>query len=119
MSVIFDLAPLTLSLYESQGESGAWRHDGSGADPSKGGPVSSHYLSDVRSLVACTNSLKVTTLDGGRDYVLLDPRWRCGSSMTLPHSTQRTLPASSSSSVTPSEMRRLCVQLWGGLFERG
>ena len=39
--------------------------------------------------------------------------------MTLPHPTQRTLPASCSSSVTRSDNRRLCVQVWGGLVERG
>jgi hypothetical protein len=36
--------------------------------------------------------------------------------MTLPHSTQRTLPASCSSSVRQSEIRRVCVQVWGGLI---
>lgn len=35
-----------------------------------------------------------------------------------PHSTHRTLPASCSSSVTQSEMRRLCVQAQGGLIGR-
>jgi hypothetical protein len=38
--------------------------------------------------------------------------------MTLPHSTQRTLPASCSSFVTPSETRRPCVQMRGGLVGR-
>ena len=49
--------------------------------------------------------------DGGGNYAPLVFRWRCGSGMTPPHSTQRTLPASCSSSVTLSEIRRLCVQV--------
>ena len=36
--------------------------------------------------------------------------------MRLPHSTQRTLPASCSSSETQSEIRRLCVQALEGLI---
>jgi len=52
------------------------------------------------------------------DYVPLASRWRCGSGTTPPHSTQRTLPALCSSSETQSEIRRLCVQLQGGLIGR-
>ena len=39
--------------------------------------------------------------------------------MTPPHSIQRTLPAWCSSSVTESEIRRLCVQAQGGLIGSG
>ena len=56
--------------------------------------------------------------EGRGDYVPLDSRWRCGSGMTPPHSTQRTLPALCSSSKTQSEIRRLCVQVQGGLIVR-
>jgi hypothetical protein len=52
------------------------------------------------------------------DYVSLASRWRCGSGMTLPHSKQCTLPALCSSSETQSEIRRLCVQVEGGLIRR-
>ena len=45
-------------------------------------------------------------------------RWRCGSGMTLSHSRQRTLPASCSSGAQQSEIRRLCVQVRGGLNGR-
>lgn len=82
----------------------------------KAGRSVAKYLSEARSLVACTSSLRVATLDGSRDYVPMDTRWRYGSRMTLPHSTQRTLPASCSSSVTRSEIRRLCVQMRRGLI---
>ena len=54
-----------------------------------------------------------------KDYASLAFHWRWGSRMTLPHSTQRTLPALCSSSETQSEMRRLCVQAQGGLIESG
>lgn len=40
---------------------------------------------------------------------------RPGSGTMLPHSTHRTLPALCSSSVTQSEMRRLCLQAQRGL----
>lgn len=46
----------------------------------------------------------------GRDYIPLDFRWRWGLGIMLPHSTQRTLPALCSSSVTLSEIRRPCAQ---------
>ena len=46
-----------------------------------------------------------------RDYAFLASHWRYGSGMTPPHSTQRTLPASCSSAVTQSEIRRLFVQV--------
>ena len=36
--------------------------------------------------------------------------------MTLPHSTQCTLPALCSSSETQSEISRLCLQVAGGLI---
>ena len=52
------------------------------------------------------------------DYVSLDSRWRSGSGMMPPHSTQRTFPALRSSSETQSEITRLCVQAEGGLIER-
>jgi hypothetical protein len=73
------------------------------------------YLSESRSTVSCARSLMVTETGGERDYVSLDSRWRCGSGMTLPHSTQCTLPALCSSSETQSEIRRLCLQIAGGL----
>ncbi len=53
-----------------------------------------------------------------RGYVPLAFRWRCGSGMTLSHSTQRTMPASCSSSVTRMEIMRLCMQARGGLVGR-
>ena len=56
---------------------------------------------------------------GRKDYAPLAFHWRWGSRMTLPHSTQRTLPALCSSSETQSEMRRLCVQAQGELIESG
>ena len=56
--------------------------------------------------------------EGRGDYVPLDSRWRCGSGMTLPHSTQRTMPALCSSSETQSEIRRLCAQVQGGFIVR-
>lgn len=46
-------------------------------------------------------------------------RWRCGSGTMPPHSTQRTFPALCSSSVTLSEIRRLCAQAQDGLIEMG
>ena len=52
------------------------------------------------------------------DYVLLGSRWRCGSGRTPPHSTQRTMPVLCSSSVTLSEIRRLCVQAQAALIGR-
>jgi len=64
-------------------------------------------------------SLRSAKVDGRRDYVSLNSRWRCGSGMTPPHSIQRTLPASCSSSVTQSEIRRLCVHMRGGLIGGG
>ena len=60
-------------------------------------------------------------IEGRGDYVSLDFRWRCGSGMMLPHSTQSTFPALRSSSETQSEITRLCVQgvqAEGGLIER-
>lgn len=57
-------------------------------------------------------------INGGRDYVSLLSPWRCGLGMMPPHSTHRTLPALCSSSVTPSEIRRLCAQAPGGLIGR-
>ena len=87
------------------------------------GPVTSREavakcLSDERSLVARERGLKVATLVGRRGYTPLSFRWRCGSGMTPPHSTHRTLPASCSSSETQSEIRRLCVQARGGFVGR-
>ncbi len=76
------------------------------------------YLSECRSTVSCARRLVVTETGGARDYVSLDSRWRCGSGMTLPHSTQCTLPALCSSSETQSDIRRLCVQVAGGLIGR-
>ena len=73
------------------------------------------YLSTCRGTVSCARNLMVTKTGGKRDYVSLDSRWRCGSGMTLPHSTQCTLPALRSSSETQSEIRRLCLQAAGGL----
>ena len=75
------------------------------------------YLSACRDTVSCARSLIVVKPE--RDYVPLDSHWRCGSGTMLPHSTQRTLPARCSSSETESEIRRLCVQAWGGFFGRG
>src|SRR6185295_743752 len=74
------------------------------------------YLNESRSTVSCARSLMVTETGGERDYVSLDSRWRCGSGMTLPHSTQCTLPALCSSSETQSEIRRLCRQIAGGVI---
>jgi hypothetical protein len=76
------------------------------------------YLNESRSTVSCARSLMVTETGGERDYVSLDSRWRCGSGMTLPHSTQCTLPALCSSSETQSEIRRLCRQIAGGVIGR-
>lgn len=58
---------------------------------------------------------EASKIDGRRDYVPLAFRWRSGSGTTPLHSTHRTLPALCSSSVTQSEMRRLCVQAQRGL----
>lgn len=69
-------------------------------------------------LVARKRGLKVATLVGRRGYVPLAFRWRCGSGMTLSHSTQRTMPASCSSSVTRMEIMRLCIQARGGFVGR-
>lgn len=74
------------------------------------------YLSECRSPLSCARSLMVIETGGARDYVSLDSLWRCGSGMTLPHSTQCTLPALCSSSETQSEIRRLCRQVAGGLI---
>ncbi len=87
------------------------------------GPVTSREavakcLSDGRGLVARKRGLKVATLVGRRGYVPLAFRWRCGSGMTLSHSTQRTMPASCSSSVTGMEIMRLCIQARGGFVGR-
>ena len=73
---------------------------------------------ESRSTVSCSRSLMVTETGGERDYVSLDSRWRCGSGMTLPHSTQCTLPALCSSSETQSEITRLCRQIAGGVIGR-
>jgi hypothetical protein len=73
------------------------------------------YLSTCRGTVSDARSFMVTKTGGKRDYVFLHSRWRCGSGMTLPHSTQCTLPALCSSSETQSEIRRLCLQVAGGL----
>lgn len=54
-------------------------------------------------------------IDGRRDYISVVPFWRSGSGITPLHSTHRTLPALCSSSVTRSEIRRLCVQAQGGV----
>jgi len=77
------------------------------------------YLSEGRATVPREGSLGVAKTDGRRDYVALASRWRWGSRMTPPHSTQRTLPALCSSSETQSEIRRLCVQVQGGLIVSG
>lgn len=74
------------------------------------------YLSDEKRLVARERGLNVPTLVGRRGYVPYSSHWRCGSGMTHPHSTHRTLPARCSSSETQSEIRRLCVQAWGGFI---
>jgi len=73
------------------------------------------YLSQGSGLVARERGLKIATRVGRRGYVPLAFRWRCGSGMTLSHSTQRTMPAPCSSSVTRMEIMRLCVQASGGL----
>ena len=52
-------------------------------------------------------------------YAPLALRWRCGSGMTLPHSTQLTLPAFRSSTGTQSEIMRLCIQAHGRLTRSG
>ena len=83
------------------------------------GPVTSREavakcLSDERGRVARKRGVKVATLVGRRGYVPLVFGWRCGSGMTLSHSTQRTMPLPCSSSETQSEIRRLCVQARGG-----
>ena len=77
------------------------------------------YLSEGRDTVSRERSLRVAKTDGRRDYVVLASRWRWGSGMTPSHSTQRTLPALCSSSETQSEIRRLCIQVQGGLIGRG
>ena len=77
------------------------------------------YLSEGGDTVSRERSLRATTLMGGGDYVPLTSSWRCGSGITPPHSTQRTLPALCSSSETESEISRLCVQVQGGLIGRG
>jgi hypothetical protein len=41
------------------------------------------YLSECRSAVSCARSLMVTETGGGRDYVSLDSRLRCGLGMTV------------------------------------
>ena len=74
------------------------------------------YLSEDRDTVSSKRSLRGNEIDGRRDYVSLVSRWRCGSGTTPPHSTQRTFPALCSSSETQSEIRRLCVQVQGGLI---
>ena len=73
------------------------------------------YLSTCRGTVSGARSLMVIQ-PVGEGYVPLDSRLRCGSGMTLPHSTQCTLPALCSSSETQSEIRRLCLQVAGGLI---
>ena len=87
------------------------------------GPVTSREavakcLSDGRGLVVRGRGLKIATRVGRRGYVSLVFRWRCGSGMTLSHSTQRTMPASCSSSVTRMEIMRLCIQARGGFVGR-
>jgi hypothetical protein len=54
-----------------------------------------------------------------RHYTPLASRWECGSEMTPPHSTQRTLPAFCSSTETQYEIMRLCVQAQGRLIGSG
>ena len=76
------------------------------------------YLSEDRDTVSRERSLRGNEIDGRRDYVPLASRWRCGSGTTPAHSTQRTLPVLCSSSETQSEIRRLCVQVQGGLIGR-
>lgn len=76
------------------------------------------YLGDGRDPVL-REKTEGHNSDGRRNYVPLASCWRCGSGMMLPHSTQRTLPASCSSSVTQSEIRRLCIQAQSGLNGRG
>ena len=83
------------------------------------GPVTNReavakYLSDGRGLVARKRGLKVATLVGRRGYVPLAFRWRCGSEMTLSHSTQRTMPAWRSFFEAQLEIMRLCIQARGG-----
>ena len=87
------------------------------------GPVTSgeavaKCLSDGRGPVARERRLKIATCVGRRGYVPLAFRWRCGSGMTLPHSTHRTLSASCSSSVTRMEIMRPCIQVRGGFVGR-
>ena len=74
-------------------------------------------LSDGSGLVVRERGLKIATRVRRRGYVPLAFRWRCGSGMTLSHSTQRTMPVSCSSSETESEIRRLCVHVRGGLLQ--
>jgi hypothetical protein len=76
------------------------------------------YLSEGGNAVSRERSLRVAKTDGRRDYVCGPSRWRCGSGTMPPHSTHRTVPALCSSSVTQSEIRRLCVQAPGGLIGR-
>ena len=76
-------------------------------------------LSEGSNTVARERRLRVTTLMGGGDYVPMASRWRWGSRMMPPHSTQRTLLALCSSSETQSEIRRLCVQAQDGLIGSG
>jgi hypothetical protein len=87
------------------------------------GPVTSweavaKCLSDGRGFVVSEPGLRIATRVGRRGYAPLAFCWRCGSGMTLPHSTHRTLLASCSSSETQSEIRRLCVQARGGFVGR-
>jgi hypothetical protein len=76
------------------------------------------YLSEGGHSASRESSLRGSNTVGRRDYVPLAFRWRCGSGTTFPHSTQRTMPASCSSSRTKSEIKRLCVQAQRALIGR-
>ena len=102
-------------MEERAAPSGRLRSFGSVTSP---GTVAK-YPSGDRDTVSRERSLRVAKTDGRRDYVPLASRWRCGSGMTPPHSTQRTLPVLCSSSETQSEIRRLCIQAQGGLIGNG
>lgn len=87
------------------------------------GPVTSREavakcLSDGSGLVVRERGLKIATRVRRRGYVPLAFRWRCGSGMTLSHSTQRTMPAWRSFFEAQLEIMRLCIHARGGLVGR-